>query len=665
MVLNPYLKYLLLLVSLFWTASAVAQQEPEDISTDSVPEPVVDTLVSIIDSVENDTIVFPEWLAPRTVKYTIGRDPVNTYPLDTGMDDRHIYDPVQLADFHFRNLGNIGQPAIPITYSPHTKFGFDRGHHQFDVYLRSPERIRWYDSKQAFTRLFLLIGQQREQGASVIHNQTIKQVFNFTFRFNRIASEGSYTNQTSNINDVGVTGRYRTKNYRYGAEALFLIKRVSVGSNGGVSDVNIFEDTSIITSAIVGINLPAAETSIKENNIHLKQTINFGEKVEYQLNDSTRGSVFYNELQLYHEIGYQFYHYRFFDDSPNIDLYGPAFFTADSVKLSFRDRTWVNRAGASFAKVLRADSTEAEYRNFYMDATIVHEVHLMEQVLNRGLEVQNLNLEAEVRDNVQSNNPFRYGFSAKLGIGGYNAGDQEFKGRAGYNFGRFGLLQGAAEFYNNKPDWFTTNMVFSDTAIYSNFNRTQKFSAGFDYVNTKWHLGLSGRYNVINQPVFFDEEGLPQQTNNTVSFYTFTWRQSIRFWDMGLDNMIRLYVPVANTNIVRFPRYWGRQSLFYQRSLFKEALKFRVGLDVFYNTDYAPYQYLPYIGQFVPQYQQRLVYYPRMDVFVNIQIAEAILFFKMEHVNQGMFSKNGYFNAYPYPALGRAFKFGLIWRFYN
>lgn len=642
-----------------------AQQVDSDIRTDSVPEIEVDTLVPAMDSVRKDTLQLPEWLAPRTVKYTIGRDAVNTYVLDTSLDNQQYYDPVMTNDFAFRNMGNYGLAAMPITYNPATPFGFDRGHHQYDLYLTSPQSIRWYDSKQSFTRLFLLIGQKKEQGTGVIHNQTIKQIFNFGFRFNRIASQGIYPNQLTNINDLAITGKVRSKNYRYSAAATFFLKRASIGDNGGVATTDIFSDTSILSSSIVDVNLTQAGTTIKENAIHLRQSVNFGTKIDYYVNDTTTGSTFYNELQVYHEVGFDFYKYRYFDNIGDSLDYPTAYQAADSVKMSFRDRMWTNRAGISYAKVLQADSADATYRNFYLDATVVHEVHLMEQVLNKGLEAQNLNLEVQIRDNTQSHQPFRYSFAGKLGIGGYNAGDQQFIGRAGYHFGKFGLLQGATEYHSNSPDWFTSNIVTSAQAYYFNFDKTQRLSVGFDYQNTKWRSALSGRYNVINNLIYWNEAGLPQQSNDVISFYTLTWVQNFRFWDMGLDNMIRLYVPIANTAVMRFPRYWGKQTLFYERDLFKHALRFRVGVDLFYNTNYQPYEYLPVVGQFTQQYNPILPYYPTMDVFINMQIAEVVLFFKMEHVNQGMFKQNGYFNAYPYPAPDRAFKVGLVWRFYN
>ena len=53
-----------------------------------------------------------------------------------------------------------------------------------------------------------------------------------------------------------------------------------------------------------------------------------------------------------------------------------------------------------------------------------------------------------------------------------------------------------------------------------------------------------------------------------------------------------------------------------------------------------------------------------MDLFFEIFIKRARLFFMMEHINQGMFAQKGYFVAPNIGAQDRAFKLGVTWQFY-
>lgn len=609
-----------------------------------------------------------KWLAPRTVTYTIGRDEFTEYVLDTSLDNRQFYDVADLFDFKYRNLGNWGQPLVPLTYVPEGRFGYDVGYHQFDRYMFTPESIRWYDSKQPFTRLMLLIGGAGEQGVSVLHNQTIKQRFNISFHYDRIASEGSYSRLTTNSNNLAVTSRFRSKKDLYRFQAMYSFRNMTIFNNGGVTSTDIFSDTSFITSAIIDVNLQNAQTTIRQSGGTFKQELNFmGRAVEYQLNDTTRGREFYPELQVFHELGYEFFKYRFVDQDPDTAFYAPNYLSdiTDSLDASYSHILYSNRAGVSFAKVLDADSIDAVYRNFYMEAAAVHEYYQIAQNF-RHVKLYNVHLEVQLRDHPKSPMRFKYGFMGKLVLAGYNQTDMELNARAGYDLKKLGMFGVEASFRDQRPDFTVRNIVYNYSVLGFNFDKERLFTGGVYYRLPKWRTKLQAQYNVISNYIYWNEEALPEQEKDElINFWTFTVEQNFRVWHFGLDNLMRVYIPTSSNDRLRFPTYWGKHSLYFFHSLFKNNLDFRIGLDVFYNTNYKAYGYMPVVGQFYLQDQQSFKYYPVMDVYLSFQVAELAIFFKMQHVNQGMFKQNGYFSAYPYPAAGRQFKLGLTWRFYN
>lgn len=610
----------------------------------------------------------PKWLATRTVTYTIGRDEYTEYVLDTSLDDRQFYDHADLNDYQYRNIGNWGQPLVPLTFVPEGRFGYDVGHHQYDRYMFTPESIRWYDSKQPFTRLLLIIGGAGEQGVSVVHNQRVKQRFNFSFQYDRVASEGSYSRQTTNLNNIAVTSRFRSKKDFYRFRAMYSFKNMTMFDNGGVTSTGIFGDTSFVTSAIVDVNILNAQTTIRQSGGTFQQELNFmGEAVEYQVDDTTRGRAFFPELQLFHEFGYSFYKYRFVDQSPDSAYYEPTYLSSitDSLDASYSHILYSNRAGVSYAKVLDADSMGATYRNFYFEAAAVHEYYQIAQNF-RHTGLSNLSIEAQVRDHPKSDMRFKYGFMGQFVLAGYNQGDMELNARAGYDLKKLGLFGIEAFFRDQRPDWTARNVVFNDTVVAYNLDKERLFTGGVYYQLPKWRTKLHAQYNVISNYIYWNSNAQPEQEQDElVNFWTFTAEQNFRVWHFGLDNLIRVYVPTSANKRLRFPTYWGKHSLFFFYSLFKNNLDFRIGLDVFYNTNYQPYGYNPLVGQFYLQDKEQLKYYPVMDVYISFQVAELAIFFKMQHVNQGMFKQNGYFSAYPYPAAGRQFKLGLSWRFYN
>lgn len=642
--------FLLVLVAL----AAMAQQ-PDTVAFGS------DTLITLP---ERDSLKLPEWLRPRQVSYTIGGDAHTEYLLDTTLDDKQYFDPAWLAGFQYRNLGNLGQPLIPITYVPKLRFGFDNGLNAYDAYRYQRETLRWYDSKMPFTRLQLVIAARQEQMVNVVHNQNIKQRFNFTFRFQRISSPGAYSRQESTHNNFALTGNFHSKKHRYGLRFGFIFNNIKNQNNGGVETTDIFADTSIITPAIVDVRLQGAETSLRERGFFVRQELRWGELVKYQINDSTAGSRLYPELTFFHDAGYDQFKYLYRDTDPDTGFYSYIYYRDDSIRMRLWDTELINRGGVTFAKVIKADSIDAEYRNFYLEASVEHQYHWLGQHTSSD-NAQNVNVHVELRDHSKANSDFIYGLKSSYGIGGYNLGDVQLNFKGGYDLGKLGIFQIAGEYRREEPSWQESHVCTNQIKFERDFAKEQTFSGAITYTNIKWRTYIEARYTNINNLIYWDEYWVPLQSAESMQFYTFTIQQNFRFWDMGLDNLMRVYLPTADNEQIRIPTYWGKHTLFYQKELFNKNMRLRVGVDLFYNTDYRAYTYIPLFGEFRPQDEQMLKYYPVMDVFLSFQVAELVVFLKMEHVNQGIFKENGYFNAYPYPAQDRAFKLGLIWRFYN
>ena len=84
-----------------------------------------------------------------------------------------------------------------------------------------------------------------------------------------------------------------------------------------------------------------------------------------------------------------------------------------------------------------------------------------------------------------------------------------------------------------------------------------------------------------------------------------------------------------------------------------------------YNSNYFGNAYAPAIGQFYVQNEQKLTFYPVVDVFLNVKIKKARIFVKMEHLNQGIFRQKGYYVSPNYAMPERLFRLGFSWAFYN
>lgn len=89
-----------------------------------------------------------------------------------------------------------------------------------------------------------------------------------------------------------------------------------------------------------------------------------------------------------------------------------------------------------------------------------------------------------------------------------------------------------------------------------------------------------------------------------------------------------------------------------------------LGVDIYYNTSFKGYKYSPALAQFYNQDKITIGDYPRMDVFVNLQVKSVRFFFVYQHFNSDWFGQN-YYSAVQYPYNKHAFKIGISWTFYN
>ncbi len=598
----------------------------------------------------------------RLPYFTIGDEYVAAQPLDTTLDGKQYYEPGQQNNFRYRNLGNLGLAHVPITLIPQQDARFDLGLNQYDLYMFHRSNIRWYTLDQPFTNLFLLIGANREQAARITHNQNIGRNFNFAFNFNRFASPGSYTAQETSHNNLALTSHYEAPAGKYGIRMMLLFNSIRVQDNGGAQGTDIFTDSSFTTAALVAVELENAQTSVRDFQFIIRQELRQGQSVTFQLDDTTRALKFFPDWIIYHELQLKNLKYQYTDQNPEAEYYEDFYLDLDSLQFSARQKQWGNRLGVQYGSILSADSSGAKYRNFLVDAYIEQQLF---EVQNGTINDVFSGLAANIRvgDHPLSGKPFQYEGTASYQLLGYNANDLYVSGRIGYRFEKAGEIGAVASLRNAEQPWLYNNLSTDAITLRQVLDKTQTLRAGIEYRLPKYRFSVGGYFYNMSNYAYWDANRLPVQLDGSVQAIVLEATHHLKFWDMGLENQIRVQL-VSNNEVLPLPVYWGRHTLYYEKSLFKNNLRGRVGIDVFYNTNYTGYGYMPLTGQYHVQ-RENMRFYPTMDFFVNAQVAEVVIFFKFEHLNQGMFKDNGYFNAYKYPAPPRAFKVGIIWRFYS
>ena len=268
-------------------------------------------------------------------------------------------------------------------------------------------------------------------------------------------------------------------------------------------------------------------------------------------------------------------------------------------------------------------------------------------------------------DSNSANKRLQYNLKAQYALWGYNLADFSLEGNAKLLFSdKIGGLKAAAKLQNITPDYLT-NFYFSNHHQWQNddFKKINSLQWSVTYFLERFNLEVAYKNYTFNNYIIWNETANPEQLNNIANISQFVAKHYFS-WQKWQFNNLLLY-QISTNDAIRLPNFYSRHRFLYENSLFKNALVAQVGIDMSYNSNYFANAYAPAIGQFYVQNEQKLTFYPVVDVFLNVKIQKVHVFVKMEHLNQGILRQRGYYVSPNYAMPERLFRIGFKWAFYN
>ncbi|HJY24028.1 MAG TPA: putative porin, partial [Hanamia sp.] len=95
--------------------------------------------------------------------------------LDSSTND---YGKVYSVPAGYVTLGNNGNAAFPVLFTPFLKAGWDAGFHAFDLYKYTIENTRFFKTTRPYTELSYFLASGKEQVVKVLQTQNIKPNWN-------------------------------------------------------------------------------------------------------------------------------------------------------------------------------------------------------------------------------------------------------------------------------------------------------------------------------------------------------------------------------------------------------------------------------------------------------------------------------------------------------
>lgn len=548
----------------------------------------------------------------------------DTLVIDTTINDFQIYNPAY-DSLHIRPLwlGNLGQPAVS---SYKTDF-FPIGYFQksYSAYLNNFETVKYYDTKPFYTNLFYFTNGSKEnnlQSISFLHTQNISKNFNFAVHYNIFASDGLYPYQKGKFANFSFTSHYHGNKYEI---ATYIRNRQFKNQyNGGIKSFDYF--SSNLATINFPVNLTYASVKNRFFDVSARHKVNLGKRFFlYAENKYTLGKYFYLDKPS------SFYSFSLDSTQTNDSAFTFKFDNLAGAGLNFGKVKLLAKSGYSILQYMNAGN-----KYDFFDVPIVGELKF-------------------------KTSTFLLFAKVKTFVNGYHQGSTVSDVKAKVNLTKKIILSGNVKFYVYRPDFYYNSLVFNNVVYNTDLKKVVGSSYVFSVGYKRTYLLLGGE--VANNPVLFDSLGVPHNLNESVASLFYGVKSVGSWWHIGWS--VTALMRKATINNVSLPKYSGFASLYYKGWLVKNVLKLHLGLQGFVTSEFMAPGFFPANSVFYYSYRETKPPVS-VDFFANFKLKRARFFFMLSNLNYGLsgFSVPVY-TVYPYPWVGRVFRFGIAWNFYD
>ena len=362
---------------------------------------------------------------------------------------------------------------------------------------------------------------------------------------------------------------------------------------------------------------------------------------------------------LAHQISYKKSTYKFSDTDPDANYYGD--FLVHQIGLRhFIEHKKLENSFRISTERSRDDNSDLRSQKDWLEAGITHTLNNVNQEPS-DTTIQNLFLHARWHftpsERLKVKTYAHYGLLA-------NRGDYRASGELFFDFNKVGSLNISAVHQRFAPNLIQSRLFISKLLVWENdFNKTFETSLSATYKIPWLRLEVAGKYHLVNEFIYYDTTGLPQQTGTAVNVGQLILKKDFTLGSFHLYNT--LILQQSPDDFLRLPTFYTKHSLFFEGPIFKKLLLARLGVDLRLNSEFQPDTYLPLTGQFHLQDTETAPIYPALDIFLSFKVDRFRFFIKYENLINSFDQSQFYLLTTNYPERYAALRFGVSWRFNN
>lgn len=261
-----------------------------------------------------------------------------------------------------------------------------------------------------------------------------------------------------------------------------------------------------------------------------------------------------------------------------------------------------------------------------------------------------------------------YNVRGELGLAGSDAGEVRVSGDLQTKFKLFkkdATIKAEGYIKNITPAFYQRHhhgrYYWWDLSL----KNVQRIYAGAKINLESTRTQLSGGVESIQNYVFFNGKGLPEQSSKNIQVVSARIKQDIMYRAFGWENEVA-YQLSSEKSQLPLPDISAYSNIYLAFKLAK-VLTVQIGANVYYNTAYyAPY-YEPATQQFQVQEEDKKVKvgnYPLINAYANFHLKQA-RFFIMAYNLGSKFVDPNYFSLAHYPLDPMVLKMGISVTFNN
>ena len=585
-------------------------------------------------------------------------------------------------------LGNTGNAARNIIFTPILYSGWDAGFHAFDVYRYTLSETRFYNTTRPYSELGYLLGSKAEQMITLLHTQNVRPNWNIALQYRLINSPGFFQNQHTNHNNYRLNSYYQSRNKRYSNFFVIVANKLGSSENGGIrTDLPYLDSSSFQERSGIPVklgNTGGANRNLFSNNVvtgndysdftlMLRQQYDVGQKDSIVVNDTTVIPLFYPRLRFEHTFKLSNYKYRFEDASPDSGLAVYRRYGIDTAHPFYLEDRW-KQIENDFSIYTFPDRKNPQ-QFLKLGAALQNFAGTFDSsksVGPRPKTLYNFFVHGEYRNRTRNKKWDIEAFGNFYVAGNYAADYDAYVSLKRLISPKIGFLEAGFRNINRTPSYiFDPNSSFWKQQTAQSFNKENISLVFGSLEQPRLRMRLSGKYYLISNFTYFNN--LNQRAQETSVFNLLQLQLEKQFtiykkWQWRTQVVLQQTAGPAPVNV---PLIFTRNQIGYEGTLGYRNLRTAFGVEMRYHTPYKADAYSPFFGQFYFQDTTRIRNSPDISLYMHFRIKTFMAYVRAENLNTYRFagSNTGFTNnnlaAPEYPMPGLQIRIGIFWSFVN